>query len=152
MNNGVIDPEVKRRLTRKLDSMKSRCYHPSNKDYRLYGGKGIGICEEWRKSADRFIEWAIENGYELGLTIERYDTNKGYSPENCTFIPMSRQPFNTSRNRYIRYKGEIHTISEVAKSEGVTHEAIRKRVKHGWYEEVPNPYKRLSESNTLAKA
>ena len=152
MNIEMIAPEVERRLKTKLERMKSRCYSPDNKDYRLYGGRGIGVCDEWRNNTEKFIEWAVNNGYELGLTIERYDTDKGYSPENCTFIPMSRQPFNTSRNRYIRYKGEIHTISEVAKMEGVSHEAIRKRVKHGWYEEVPNPYKRLSESNTLAKA
>lgn len=34
---------------------------------------------------------------------------------------------------------EILHISEVARRENVSPEAIRKRIKFGWYEEVPNP-------------
>lgn len=126
-------------LIRKLEKMKKRCRDKKHKDYKWYGAKGIKVCEEWCKDKEKFIEWAEKIGYKKGLTIERYDTSKGYSPENCCFIPMSEQPLNTSRNVYVDYHGETLYISEVARRENVSPEAIRKRIKHGWYRVVDNP-------------
>ena len=119
--------------------MKKRCYDKNDKCYYLYGGKGIEIYQEWLDNPQLFSIWAMNNGYKLGLTIERKDNNKDYCPSNCSFIPNSQQPLNTSRNRFIKYKGEILHLSEVARRENVSPEAIRKRIKFGWYEEVPNP-------------
>lgn len=116
-----------------------RCCDPKDKSYKWYGAKGIDVCKEWKEDKEKFVEWSEANGYSDGLTIERYDTSKGYSPENCCFIPMSEQPLNTSRNVYIDYHGESLYVSEVARREGVSAEAIRKRIKHGWYRVVDNP-------------
>lgn len=134
-----IPQNIKNKLNNNFRHMRERCYDPKDKDYRLYGAKGITICEEWLINPRRFAEWAVENGYEIGLTIERKNTSKGYCPENCTFIPNSQQPLNTSRNRFVEYNGEILHLSEVARRENVSPEAIRKRIKFGWYKEVPNP-------------
>lgn len=136
-----IPIEVRQRLIKKFGNMRRRCYLKTNKDYRLYGGKGITIYEDWLRDPHEFVIWAVNHGYKLGLTIERRDNDKGYAPDNCAFIPMSQQPLNTARNRFISYKGKILTISQVARLENVSDEAIRKRIKHGWYEEVENPNK-----------
>lgn len=80
--------------------MKFRCYNPNNKDYKYYGGRGIGVCEEWRNNAKSFCEWALKNGYTKGLTIDRNDNSKDYSPENCSFVTMSKQA-NNKRDNYI---------------------------------------------------
>lgn len=73
--------------------MKSRCTNPNNTYYYNYGGRGITLCDEWGSLAV-FGEWALSHGYTEGLTIERLDVNKGYSPENCKWIPSSEQKFN----------------------------------------------------------
>lgn len=36
-------------------SIKSRCYYPKNQDYHLYGGRGIAVCEAWRRDFFCFL-------------------------------------------------------------------------------------------------
>ena len=51
------------------------------------------MCPEWETFAP-FRDWALKNGYKPGLTIERIDVNKGYCPENCTWITIEEQQKN----------------------------------------------------------
>ena len=66
-------------------SMKSRCLNPNCKDYKNYGAKDRTICVEWL-DYETFRIWALENGYEEGLSIDRIDNSKGYNPNNCEWI------------------------------------------------------------------
>lgn len=74
--------------------MKSRCYSKTDKDYHNYGGRGITMCDEWRYDFWAFVDWAMENGYREGLTIDRKENDKGYSPENCHWITRYEQNQN----------------------------------------------------------
>lgn len=65
---------------------KERCTNPNHKNYNLYKNKWHS---GWNNSDD-FIKWANENGYKEGLTIDRIDPNKGYSPENWFSMKDSR--------------------------------------------------------------
>ena len=76
------------------ENMKSRCYRKSDKDYPNYGGRGITMCDEWRYDFWAFADWAMENGYRDGLTIDRKDNDKGYSPDNCRWITRYEQNQN----------------------------------------------------------
>lgn len=84
-------------------SMRQRCKNPKNKEYKYYGGRGISVCEEWNDYAV-FNEWAQSHGYREGLSIERVDIDRGYCPENCTWIPLSEQAKNTTRTMNNRKK------------------------------------------------
>lgn len=77
--------------------MVRRCYNPKDSSYRLYGARGITICEEWLNDREKFIKWGLENGYKRGLSIDRIDNNQGYRPQNCHFIPLTQQQ-NNKRN------------------------------------------------------
>ncbi len=83
------------RIYRIWAGMKSRCYNPTNKRYKYYGGRGIIICQEWKDNFENFYDWAINNNYADDLTIDRINVNGNYTPDNCRWADWLTQ----SRNR-----------------------------------------------------
>ncbi len=78
------------------NGIKQRCYYKKHKSYSDYGGRGITMCDEWRENFQTFYDWAMANGYQEGLTIDRVDNDGNYEPGNCQWI--TRQA-NTSKMR-----------------------------------------------------
>jgi hypothetical protein len=66
--------------------MKSRCSNPNGNRFKDYGGRGIQVCQEWKESPKVFIEWALENGWEKGMVLDREIVSGGYTPSNCRFV------------------------------------------------------------------
>lgn len=121
--------------------MKTRCYSPSSRSYADYGGRGITMCDEWRHSFSNFAEWAHAHGYKEGLSIERIDVNGDYSPQNCTFIPMSEQPANR-RSTLLTIGGVTKTKQEWAAENNMRLTTLSSRLnKLGWdpYDAVFTP-------------
>ena len=80
-------------------NMRSRCYSSRAKGYSYYGGKGIRVCEEWKSSSMAFMAWAIENGYCRGLSLDRIDSDRDYSPDNCRWITISENSSHRTTDR-----------------------------------------------------
>jgi len=73
-------------------NMIRRCYQKDNREYKNYGGRGIKVDENWIGWGDgyrRFLIWAIKSGCKQGLTIDRIDNEKSYTPDNCCFVSMA---------------------------------------------------------------
>ena len=78
-----------------LRAMHQRCENPKSHDYKWYGALGVTVCDAWKLTDyPVFKEWALANGYHAGLTIDRINPTKGYSPDNCRWITMSEQQKN----------------------------------------------------------
>lgn len=99
-------------------SMKRRCYNSNSEDYRFYGEKGIKICDEWIDNPKKFEEWALSNGYESKLTIDRINSDMGYSPENCRWITVEDNSRYKSTTMIIDIDGKKKTGKEWAKEIG----------------------------------
>ncbi len=82
------------------NSMMYRCASIKHKEYENYGGKGVKVCKAWQNYF-KFKEWALKNGYQDNLTLERIDNNGDYEPKNCTWIPKSEQALNRSNTVYV---------------------------------------------------
>lgn len=98
-------------------SMLNRCHTKSSSAYLNYGGRGIQVCDRWRKSFEKFYE---DMGEPLdGFTIERIDVNKGYSKENCTWTPLSEQSKNKRNTVRVLLNGEEMIQAEAARRLGL---------------------------------
>lgn len=88
-------------------AMRSRCYRKKDNKFNIYGGRGILVCEEWKKDFGNFQNWALSNGYSDDLVIDRINSNKNYEPNNCRFVTFKQSSYNTRghSNSISGYKG-----------------------------------------------
>lgn len=120
------------KLYRIWSNMKDRCNNPDCKVYSDYGERGIKVCKEWIDDFSAFQKWALANGYKEGLTIDRKDNDKGYSPDNCRWTDRKIQGNNKRNCRYITYKGQRKTVAEWSDITGIPHDTLLYRLNHGW--------------------
>ena len=123
----------KTRIYRTYVHMKERCTKSGLKKGYLYYEKGIRVCEEWlgNNGFENFYAWAMANGYDDTLTLDRIDSNKDYCPENCRWVDYKVQNNNTSRNRYLTYCGETHTMAEWSDITGIPYNTLNGRIFRG---------------------
>lgn len=120
-------------------AMKRRCYNPRVKEYPLYGGRGITVCDEWRENYASFMDWSINNGYDKTLprgkcTLDRIDNNGNYSPDNCRWVDQKTQMNNVGYNHYETYEGETHTIAEWADLYNIPYAKLLQRLTRYGYD------------------
>lgn len=115
-------------LYRTWQHMKNRCYNPNSKDYKDYGERNITVCDLWKDDFVEFLYWALKHGWKQGLSIERIDINKGYSPDNCTWIPLAEQSKNRRTVRFVTYKGETHNLAEWSRITGIARRTLESRL------------------------
>ena len=118
-------------LSKKWRSIIARCQNPKDNSYHDYGARGISICEEW-KDFDVFFKWAIETGFEKGLTIDRINVNGNYEPSNCRWASRLVQNNNTRVNVYYEMDGERLTMGDWARKYGKTRSQVDSRLRIGW--------------------
>lgn len=112
-------------------NMKGRCNTESSSFYGIYGGRGIKVCPEWENSFEAFRDWALANGYQDHLTIERKDTNGDYCPENCCWATEKEQARNRSTTVFITVDGTTKSRSEWAEVLKIKPAALRSAIRRG---------------------
>lgn len=94
---------TKHPLYRTWTGMMTRCYNVKNKDYPRWGGRGIKVCERWRRKPDGFWNFVEDMGDRPEAhTLDRIDDNGDYCKENCRWATPTQQALNTRSNNKIR--------------------------------------------------
>ena len=123
------------KLYRVWKSMKERCYLESYIRANRYSKRGIKVCNEWLYSYNNFKEWALNNGYNQSLRIDRIDNNGDYEPNNCRFVTNKDNCNNREITFKVNYNGEevaFMTLMDKLNIEQRHYPAIRSRIKRGW--------------------
>ena len=91
-------------LYKRYNAMMTRCYKEKHKTYQGYGSRGIVVCDEWKNNYPNFFNWAINNGWKYGLSLDRKDPDKNYTPENCQWITVSE---NCASGRKVKFSKSL---------------------------------------------
>lgn len=125
----VTHHEANTRLYKIWKGIKNRCCNKRTPQYCDYGGRGITVCDQWLKNYINFRDWALANGYEDNLTIDRINNDGNYEPNNCRWVNNKIQSNNRRDNCFITYLGETLTISQWGDRLGIDPTTIRARYK-----------------------
>ncbi len=114
--------------------MRRRCYNPKDTHYYCYGAKGIRVCRQWMKSFEKFYEWAMAAGWAEGLTVDRKNNDKNYSPSNCRIATQSAQQRNKTTNVTVTAFGESKIMIEWSEDPRcqVVYKTFCRRINAGW--------------------
>jgi len=113
--------------------MKARCYSRKSKYYENYGARGIKVCPPWLNNFLTFKSWALRNGYQDNLTIDRINNDGNYEPSNCQWLTKSENSKKARRDR------KIERIIKIIK---IINVKILKSGGHGLYDNRPPKIKK----------
>lgn len=149
LDNVRTHNDSKSRLYRIYNGIKQRCYNPKEKNAQYYYFKGIKMCDEWLQSYENFRDWALMNGYQEDLSIDRIDPNGDYTPDNCRWANDLIQANNKTNNRTVSINGLSHTLAEWAIITNQIQSSLQYRfnindyqdlIKHCFSMNEPTPY------------
>ena len=92
--NGLLNSKENIRIYDVWSGMIHRCYREQNENYTRYGALGVQVCDEWKNDFASFYQWAINNGHEIKLQLDRIGHKGNYSPENCRWVTVATQQRN----------------------------------------------------------
>ena len=130
--------KAKTRLYNVWCGIKQRCCDHKHVSYKIYGAEGKNVCEEWLHNFQAFYDWSMANGFDENAprgkcTIERIDSTKGYSPDNCRWATNKEQQNNKRNNHIIEYKGKKQTLSQWSEELSINYWTLRNRIyRYGW--------------------
>ena len=116
------------RIYRIWCGMKRRCYNKHNEHFDRYGGRGIIVCDEWKTDFMNFYDWAMSNGYDDKLSIDRINNEGNYEPSNCRWANQKQQIVNSTAAIKCSLGGNIVSLSDIADILGVSFKRIRRIV------------------------
>lgn len=109
-------------------AMRRRCTYTRHSHYRLYGGRGISVCERWATSFVAFLADMGPCPFGAAGSLDRIDSNGNYEPPNCRWLRRSDQ----SKNRRTVRLYDGLTLPDLANKLGVKYTTLKRRIAAGW--------------------
>jgi hypothetical protein len=111
-------------------NMISRCQNYKNEDFCNYGGRGITVCNRWKKFENFYADMGPRPSSKH--SIDRIDNSGNYEPRNCRWATPKDQARNRRSNRLVLVDGRLITIAEAANIACISLALLHYRLKSGW--------------------
>ena len=109
--------------------MHERCSNPNHVFYGRYGGRGIYVCDEWRKFENFYKDMGEK---PPGMSLDRIDNDGPYAPWNCRWATTKEQIRNSTLVTLLTWKGKTQSIVEWSEELGINKETVSTRLGRGW--------------------
>jgi hypothetical protein len=106
-------------------TMRSRCTHPSQKQFKDWGGRGIKVCDRWQAFENFWEDMGL--GWAEGLMIERIDNDLDYQPGNCRWATRIEQANNKRHTVWLDTPRGRMSMANAARAYGIPRAKIRSR-------------------------
>lgn len=115
-------------------AMLSRCHNPRDEAFEYYGGRGISVCDRWRRSFEAFLQDMGPRPTVLGrkASLDRRDNDGDYTPANCYWASLHQQARNKRSNHVIEFQNQKLCLAEWAEVTHIKAPTIRRRLRLGW--------------------
>ena len=118
------------RTWRAWSEIKRRCANPHCRAWKLYGARGITVCDRWQHFEHFLIDMGEHPG--SGYSIDRIDSNGNYEPSNCRWATSTQQSRNRRNNRLLTVGDTTKLLCEWVESTGISLGTLRSRLRYGW--------------------
>ena len=123
-----MDNRERKRLFWVWCDMRARCTSKAHRQFKDYGGRGIGVSERWL-GPDGFANFLADMGPRpAGYMLERDNNDLGYSPKNCRWATRKEQNSNRRNCIYVDCEGETVTLKEYCRRKSLPYRPIVKRI------------------------
>jgi hypothetical protein len=121
------------RLFRIWRGIKGRVTCKTDKQYPDYGGRGIKMSKEWYYEFLPFYHWAINNGYDDHLVIDRIDNDGHYCPSNCHWVTRKVNNRNSRHNVLYTINNKTKCLVEWTEKYNMPYKTVWNRINDlGW--------------------
>lgn len=110
--------------------MKQRCYNSNSSEYTNYGGRGIKVCDQWRKSFEAFYA-DMGPRPSAAHSLDRRDNHADYCSENCRWTTWKIQNRNKRNNRMITFRDETLCLMDWSIRLGINYQTLHYRLRQG---------------------
>ena len=136
-------------------NMKSRCYNKNNPKYINYGARGVVVCNEWRRDFKKYYDWAVSNGWQNGLQIDKDIRGTGflYSPDTCIVVTNKENCNKRTHTVLITRNNETKSIMQWCELLGLNRHTFYSRLNTGWsFEKALTTPKQNSRKKIIDKS
>lgn len=133
-------PIFSKRLKECYVNMKTRVTNPKQDTHNRYINRNISMCKEWMDDYYAFEKWALENGYDETLTLDRINNDGNYEPSNCRWVDRTIQANNRRTNVILEFNGIKDTMMNWSKKLNIPYYYLQRYRSKMTLEEINERY------------
>ena len=126
----TVEGSIENKIYKRLAGIIRRCHNKKDPSYERYGKKGIHVCSQWKNDPSKFIDWSLKNGFSEDLDIDRIDSSKGYTPDNCRYVTRRINNLNKKNKMSTNTSGYTGVSYDKIQEKFIAYITVNKKQKY----------------------